>query len=117
MLKIINKTPLPTPETIELKEALENLGVEVKLEAFDGFKHVDIEIAKAKLDIEVDGVYHLTNPKQILSDLNRSYYSHKDGFNTIHIPNEMVRKYLKEISEGLAEASKIKEQQINIHLS
>lgn len=117
MLNIINKTPIPTPETVALKEALEKLGIEVKLEVFDGFKHIDIEISKAKLDVEVDGVYHLTNPNQILADLNRSYYSHKDGFNTIHIPNEIVRKYLKEISEGLAEASKIKEKIINIHLS
>lgn len=116
MLQIINKTPIPTPETLLLKEALEKLGVEVKIEVFDGFKHIDIEIAKAKLDVEVDGIYHLTNPHQILRDLHRGYYSHKDGFNTMHIPNEMVIKHLKEISEALAGAAKMKEQQIRVHI-
>ena len=114
MLKISHITPKPTKETLDLKESLEKLGVEVRIEVFDGYKHIDLEIAKAKLDIEIDGIHHLTNPHQILADLNRGYYSHKDGFNTMHIPNEMVRKHLKEISEALAEASKIREQKIHI---
>lgn len=111
----MHKPPNPTQETLDLKEALEKQGVEVKLEVFDGFKHIDIEITKAKLDVEVDGIHHLTNPEQILRDLGRGYYSHKDGFSTMHIPNEMIHRHLKQISEGLAEASKIREHKINIH--
>ncbi|MDE2399943.1 MAG: DUF559 domain-containing protein [Patescibacteria group bacterium] len=116
MLKITHPKPQPTKIAIDLKNALENLGVEVEMEAFDGFKYVDIEIPKAKLDIEVDGVHHLTNSEQIIKDLNRGYWSTKDGYNTIHIPNEMVSKYLKEISKALAEASKIREKKIHVHL-
>lgn len=116
MLKIIQKYKIPTKEAKDLKEALENKGVRVYVELNDGFKHIDLAIPKAKLNIEIDGIQHLTNPKQILADLNRGYYSHKDGYNTMHIPNEMIHKHLKEISEALAEASKIREQKIRVHL-
>ena len=34
----------------------------------------------------------------------------------MHIPNEMIHNHLKEISEALAEASKIRERKIHIHL-
>jgi len=115
MLKITHPKPEPTKIALELKEALENLGVEVKMEPFDGYKYIDMEIPKAKLDIEVDGIHHLTSSEQILKDLNRGYWSNQDGYNTIHIPNEMVRKYLKEISKALAEASKIKEQKMHVN--
>jgi len=116
MIKILHTTPKPTKETLDLKNALEKLGVEVRIEVFDGHKHIDLEITKAKLDVEIDGIHHLINPHQILADLNRGYYSHKDGFNTMHIPNEMVRKHLKDISGALAEASKIREQKIHLRL-
>jgi very-short-patch-repair endonuclease len=115
-LKIIKKYRVPTKEAADLKEALEKQGVRVLVELHDGFKHVDLTIPKAKLNIEVDGIQHLTNPQQILADLNRGYYSHQNGFNTMHIPNEMIRLHLKEISEALAEASKIRERKIHVHL-
>jgi hypothetical protein len=35
----------------------------------------------------------------------------------MHIPNEMIHAHLKEISEALAEASKIKEKEIRVHVS
>lgn len=117
MLKIINKHPTPTDEACALKDALEQKGVLVYLELHDGHKHIDLAIPKARLNVEVDGIRHLTDPHQILADLNRGYYSHKNGFNTMHIPNEMIHSHLKEISEALAEASKIREQKINVHLS
>jgi very-short-patch-repair endonuclease len=117
MLKIINNYPTPTKEAQALKEALEQQGVRVYVELDDGHKHIDIAIPKAKLNVEVDGIQHFTNPYQILADLNRGYYSNKKGYNTMHIPNEMLNKHLKEISEALAEASKIRERKIHIHLS
>ena len=117
MLKIINKNIIPTKETRDLKEALEEQGIRVYVELDDGYKHIDLAIPKAKINIEVDGIQHLTDPHQILADLGRGYYSHKNGYDTMHIPNEMIRKHLKEISEALAKASKIRERNIHIHLN
>jgi very-short-patch-repair endonuclease len=117
MLKITHPKPQPTKVALDLKEALEKLGIEVKIEAYDGFKYIDIEIPKAKLDIEVDGIHHLTNSKQILKDLNRGYWSQQDGFNTMHIPNKMVREHLDGIAKALAEVSKKREQKmLHIHI-
>lgn len=115
-IKIVKKYRNPTKEAGDLKEALEKHGVRVLVELHDGHKHVDLAIPKAKLNIEVDGIQHLTNPQQILADLNRGYYSHQNGFNTMHIPNEMIHLHLKEISEALAEASKIREKKIHVHV-
>lgn len=108
---------IPTPEASMLKDELEARGVKVYVELHDGFKHIDLAIPKAKLNIEVDGIQHLTNPHQIVADLNRGYYSHKRGFATMHIPNEMIRLHLQEIADGLAIASKIREQRIMVHVN
>jgi very-short-patch-repair endonuclease len=115
-IKIVKKYRNPTKEAGDLKEALEKQGVRVLVELHDGYKHIDLAIPKAKINVEVDGIQHLTNPHQILADLNRGYYSNKNGFNTMHIPNEMIRLHLKEISEALAEAAKIREKKIHVHL-
>lgn len=117
MLKIIHHRA-PTKEAQSLKEALEKLGVLVYAEVNDGYKHIDLTIPKAKLNIEVDGIQHLTNPHQIITDLKRGYYSHRNGYDTMHIPNEMIRLHLEDISKALAEASKMRggENQIHIHL-
>jgi very-short-patch-repair endonuclease len=116
MLKIINKYPTPTKEAQDLKIALEHKGVLVYVELDDGHKHIDLAIPKAKINVEVDGIKHLTDPKQILADLGRGYFSHKNGYSTMHIPNEMIHKHLPEIAEALAEASKIREHKIHVHL-
>jgi very-short-patch-repair endonuclease len=116
MLKIINKYKAPTKEAVDLKETLEQKGVVVYLELDDGHKHIDLAIPRAKLNIEVDGIKHLIDPKQILADLSRGYYSHKNGYDTMHIPNEMIHKHLEEIAEALTEASKRREKQIHVHL-
>ena len=116
MLKIVSHYPTSTQEARALREALEQRGVRVLTEVNDGYKHIDLGIPDAKLNVEVDGIQHLTNPHQILSDLNRGYYSSRDGYSTMHIPNEMIRLHLQEISEALAEASKIREKKIRIHL-
>lgn len=95
MLKIVNKYKEPTQEAINLKKALKDKGVRVYLELDDGHKHIDIAIPRSKLNIEIDGIHHLTDPRQILADLGRGYYSHKNGYNTMHIPNEMIHKHFK----------------------
>lgn len=116
MLHVINKYKVPTKEATALRDALKKRDILVYLELHDGHKHIDLAIPKAKINIEVDGIQHLTNPKQILADLNRGYYSHKNGFDTIHIPNEMINNHLELIAGALAEASKIRERKIYIHL-
>jgi len=113
---IIKKYRTPTKEAADLKTELEKQGIRVLVELHDGHKHIDLTIPKAKLNIEVDGIQHLTNPQQIVSDLSRGYYSHKNGFDTMHIPNEMIRLHLNEISNALAEASKIREKKICVHM-
>jgi very-short-patch-repair endonuclease len=116
MLEIVNKTKVPTAEAQLLKKALEQNGIQVYKELNDGHKTIDLAIPRARLNVEVDGIQHLTDPKQILADLNRGYYSHKNGYSTMHIPNEMIHRHLNEISAALAEACKIREVKIRIHL-
>ncbi len=113
MLKL-TRFKVPTAEAESLRQALEDRDVKVYVELHDGFKTVDLALPRAKINIEVDGIQHLTDPKQILADLGRGYYSHKNGYNTMHIPNEMVRLHLEEIADALAEASKIREQKIHV---
>ena len=116
MLKIL-RYKVPTAEAEALKKALEDRGVKVYVELHDGFKTIDLAIPRAKINVEVDGIQHLTDPKRILADLGRGYYSHKNGYDTMHIPNEMVRMHLEEIADALTEASKIREQKIHVYIN
>lgn len=117
MLHLVHKRSKPTKEASALKKALEQRGVRVYAELRDGYKTIDLALPKAKINVEVDGIQHLTNPHQILTDLARGYYSHKNGYDTMHIPNEMIRLHLAEISDALAEASKIRERKkIYLHV-
>ncbi|MFZ2907744.1 MAG: hypothetical protein WA014_01175 [Minisyncoccia bacterium] len=116
MLNLVSKNPVPTREAIALKGALESHGITVYKELHDGFKTIDLALPKAKINIEVDGIQHLTSPKQILADLERGYYSHKNGYDTMHIPNEMIRLHLPEISVALAEAAKIRQKRLYVHV-
>jgi len=106
----------PTKEAADLREALEKHGIKVYSEINDGYKRIDLTLPNAKINVEVDGIQHLTDPKQIVRDLARGYYSNKRGYDTMHIPNEMIHRHLEEIASALAEASKIREQKIRIHL-
>jgi len=54
----------------------------------DGRKSVDICIKSSKLYIEVDGSHHQRNP-QITIDIWRDFYSDKEGFFTIRVPNSI----------------------------
>jgi very-short-patch-repair endonuclease len=103
----------PTKEENDLKKALEDIGVRVLSQVSDGHKHIDLTIPDAKINIEVDGKYHLTNPQQIISDLLRSHYSDDLGYYTLHISNDYIHSDLETIAKALAEAAKIREKQIN----
>ena len=116
MLKI-TRHRVPTAEAGSLKKALEDRGVRVYVELHDGYKTIDLAIPRAKINVEVDGIQHLTDPKQIVADMGRGYYSHKNGYDTMHIPNEMVRMHLDEIADALAEASKIRERKIHVYMN
>ena len=100
--------PKSTPEAVSLVTALRAHGLRVLQEHWDGHKHIDISIPDAKIDIEVDGPQHLTNYKQILSDLERGHYSDDDGFATIHIHNEEIHFNLPHIATAIAKAAEIR---------
>jgi len=102
-----------TKEASALKEALRKLGIRIVDEFDDGHKHIDLRIPDAKIDIEVDGKKHLTDAYQIKSDLERSYHSAKNGYATIHIPNEAINADLGGIASALAEASELRKEDIN----
>lgn len=96
-----------TEETEELKEALDIRGVKTELEKFDGHKHIDIAVTESRMNIEVDGNQHFTNPRQIESDFYRSKFSYAKGFNTIHIPNRLIKnnKLLNRMADALAKVA------------
>lgn len=64
-----------TKQTLELANALQKRGIYLELEHWDGHKHVDIFVPKARIYIEVDGPLHDIKPKQLVSDFNRDYFS------------------------------------------
>jgi very-short-patch-repair endonuclease len=107
----------PTPEALGLKTALEKLGIRVLVEVDDHHKHIDLAIPDSRINIEVDGTQHLTDPYQILSDLKRSHYSDKLGYDTVHITNHSINNDLGGIASALAEAAKIRENQIKVKFS
>lgn len=92
---IDKKANRTTSEVIKLYFALKP----AELEKYDGFKHIDIVIPKAKINIEVDRLHH--NYKQAFSDLKRTFYSFLKGYYTLRIPNCLVKddKLLKETAE------------------
>ncbi len=97
-----------------LKKYLQNLGLKVDEEVWDGYKHIDLSIDSGKLDIEVDGVQHLTNPIQIVTDLKRSEYSRDDGYETIHIHNMDLKHDAKDIAKAVAKVAEKREEDFSI---
>lgn len=92
---------MPTPHTYKLAKALQDKGIEVILEHSDGHKHVDIFIPKNQMYIEVEGLQHFTDPKQIIADLKRDYYSDKDNHFTFRVTNQLIDTYLDEIVNAI----------------
>jgi len=80
-----------THEAISLYFELRQWGVPAELEKNDGYKHIDIAIPEAKINIEVDGGHHNYDFNQAMSDLKRTYYSFRKGFYTIRIPNVLIQ--------------------------
>ena len=103
---MVNKQNEPTPQAKKLHEALKKRGIYNELEPFDGHKHVDISIPWAKLNLEVDGKYHLTDPEHLFRDLERDSFSHKKGISTIRIPNFFVDNHLDELADSIAEVAR-----------
>ncbi|QQS23248.1 DUF559 domain-containing protein [bacterium] len=106
----------PTPQAQALINALESRGVTVFTEFYDGSKTIDLTIPKAKLNIEVDGLHHITQAKQIITDISRGYYSQKNGYHTIHIQNETIEKHVALIADALAEVETVLKNKIHIHI-
>ncbi len=73
-----------------LFEAFKKEGFKVYLEKFDKHKHIDIVLIEHKINIEVDGKLHINDSVSALKDLERSLYSIKAGWFTIHIPNKIA---------------------------
>ena len=96
----------PTRHVYMLAEALRQRGVTLEIEHSDGHKHVDIYIEKDHIYIEVDGLPHATNVKQIIADFNRDYFSFKEGFFTKHITNEAIENHLPEIANAIEKVAK-----------
>ena len=88
-----------TPEATKLYLSLKRRGVPAELEKYDGYKTIDIAVADARVNIEVDGHQHVSNPKQALSDLKRTYFSLQKGFLTLRIPTTLIRENLEETAD------------------
>ena len=96
----------PTPEAKKLYYELKKRGIACELEVYDGHKIIDLSIESAGLDIEIDGIQHFTDPDQIQSDMERSYWSQeRDGFDTIHIPNAVINANLEQVANAIAKVA------------
>lgn len=99
-------THFPTPEALILQKELAGAHhLDVRSEQSDGHKHIDLAIPLARLNIEVDGLQHLTNMHQILSDLARAHYSDDAGYDTLHIPNTLIHNDLPNIANAIAQVA------------
>lgn len=103
--KIRNK---PTKEAVKLATELTKLGYYAELEKYDGYKHIDIAIVKAKTNIEIDGSYHNYKANAALQDLKRTFYSLEKGYITLRIPNSLVKYRLTETVNYLDKILKIR---------
>lgn len=101
-----------SPQALELGAALEKEGIILHREKYDGFKHIDIAIPRARLNIEVDGIQHYDNADQILADLDRTHYSALKGFETIRIPNALLKTHLATIATAVAKAAQVRAKKI-----
>lgn len=87
-----NYKPEPTIQATRLANKLKQIGIKCELEKSDGYKHIDIAITKAFLNIEIDGCHHNLDKEQAKRDLNRTFYSYIKGYNTIRIPNSLLKE-------------------------
>jgi very-short-patch-repair endonuclease len=92
-----------TSEAIELYLSLKLRGVPAELEKFDGYETVDIVVADAKVNIEVDGPYNNYKYEQALSDLKRTLFAFQKGYLTVRIPNALIKKNLEETADSITD--------------
>ncbi|MEE1945072.1 DUF559 domain-containing protein [Pedobacter sp. KR3-3] len=102
-----------TVETISLYFELKARNVPAQLEKYDGYKHIDIAIPEARVNIEVDGGHHNYNSKQALSDLKRTYHSFLKGFLTLRIPNSLIKHHLEETADHITEMLCVNRDRVN----
>jgi len=91
----------PTYYAKILVDELKKRGVEIRLEHNDGHKSVDIFIPSVKLDIEIDGSQHITDPYQALTDLKRTKNSLKEGRITLRIPNTAIYQNVLGVADDI----------------
>lgn len=106
--------PNPTNYARRFENLLRKLGIKVEEEVFDGHKHIDLSVEGSRLDIEVDGIQHLTDPKQIITDFERSNHSRDDGYETIHVHNIDLECDAEHIAEAIAKVSEIREEAFDV---
>lgn len=104
---------IPTKQAAALITALENRGLKVEAEHWDGHKTVDIYLPEASLYIEVDGLQHYTEPKQFMADLLRDHYSDDDKFLTKHISNQLIETHLEEIADAVTQVAKLRQIELS----
>ena len=102
-LRSLFENPNVSTDAIMLYLALKSRNVPAILEAYDGYKSVDISVPEARIHIEVDGGHHNYNHYQAMMDLKRTYYSFLDGYYTVRIPNALVRNNFNETADVLVE--------------
>lgn len=102
----IERKNLATPQAKALYKALIDRGIMCELEKYDGHKHIDIAITSAKLNIEIDGIQHYLDTKQVHSDMQRNLYSMKKGFRTLRYPNFVIEQYLEKVADSIAEIAR-----------
>lgn len=96
----------PTKQTVALADALKTRGIRVETEYWDGHKHIDVYLPDARIFIEVDGLQHYTNPRQILADFKRDHFSDGDDIHTLRLTNQLVETHLDEIVNAVVRVVK-----------
>ena len=95
-----------TKYTKKLYDALIVRKINCEKQKWDNHKHIDLSIDEARLYIEVDGDQHYTSSTQIKKDIVRDYYSLKDDFRTIHIPNRLIDDKLDSVANAIAQVAR-----------
>jgi very-short-patch-repair endonuclease len=94
-----------TKQSMRLSEELLKRGIKTELEHWDGHKHVDIFLPDVPLNIEINGLQHYINPKQIIADFNRVHYSDESKCATLSITNQLVETHISEIADAIQEVT------------
>lgn len=97
----------PTKQTTALTEALRVRGIRVETEYWDGHKHIDVYLPDARIFVEVDGLQHYTNPKQILADFKRDHFSDGDDVPTLRLTNQLIETHLEEIADAITKIASL----------